>query len=93
MKTARLKIDKHGRLLFPSKIRQKLNMQSGDVFIMRVIDGEIKLLSLDQRVQKLQEMFRAKNPDAKNVVEDFLESRREEYKIELEREEQWTKKV
>lgn len=93
MDTTRVKIDKHGRLLFPLKIRKELNIKTGDIFVMRIIDGEITLLNLDQVVEKMQKLFRDKNPNAKNVVEDFLESRRGEYKLELEKEKRWIKKV
>ena len=82
MNKARVQVDQHGRLLFPSKIRKEYNIKSGDVFIMRVIDDEIRIVSLDKVIKKAQDLFKKHVPIKENVVDDFLECRKQEAALE-----------
>jgi AbrB family looped-hinge helix DNA binding protein len=82
MNKARVQIDQHGRLLFPSKVRKECNIKSGDIFIMRVIDDEIRIISLDKAIKNAQTLFRKHVPTKENVVDDFLEYKKQEVALE-----------
>lgn len=92
MNEARVQIDQHGRLLFPSKIRKQYNFKSGDVFIIRKIDDNVVLVSLDKIIKDAQALFKANNPEKKNVVDDFLQERKEQAKLEEAKYDVWSKR-
>ena len=50
------------------------------------------MLSLDKVIKDAQILFKEKNPDAKNIVDDFLSERKEQAEIEERRYEIWSKK-
>ena len=82
METPRIQVDQHGRLLLPAKLRKEQNIKRGDVFIVRVVDDEIRMTSLDKTVEKMQKLFNKYVGPTENVVDDFLEERRKEALLE-----------
>lgn len=82
MKQVRIHVDKSGRLLLPTKIRNQFNIKSGDVFIMEAMNDEIKLTSLNKSIKNIQNLFRQYVPENTPVVDQLLESRA----IDLEQE-------
>ena len=75
-------MDKHGRLLIPSAIRNSLNYKYGDTFVIRVINDELHIVSINQVIKAAQDLFKKRNPNSHSAVDDFLESRRLEAKNE-----------
>lgn len=92
MNSLRVQIDQHGRLLLPSKFRKDQNIKSGDVFVMRVINGEIRLLSIDKVVDKVRKLFTSHSHKKEDVVDEFLQYRREQAALEQKKYDAWGKR-
>lgn len=85
MKEVRVQVDQHGRLLFPAKIRKKCKIEPGNVFIIRVIEDEIKLISLDKAVENAQNIMSKYIPKGTSLSEELIETRKEEVARESKR--------
>jgi AbrB family looped-hinge helix DNA binding protein len=75
-------MDQHGRILIPASIRNQLNYKAGDTFVVRVINDELHILSLEKVIKDAQDLIRQYIKPGELLVEDFLEYRREEAKLE-----------
>lgn len=79
-------MDQHGRVLIPSEIRTMLNIQPGDKVNLEVYENEVKIISANQIIDEMHAIF-TKNQNNKkdSIVDDFINKKHEEYKIEEER--------
>ena len=79
-------MDQHGRVLIPSGVRERLNIQPGDKVNLEVYENEVKIISANQIIDEMYAIF-TKNQSDKDysVVDDFISRKHEEYKIEEER--------
>jgi len=86
MKKLVTNMDQHGRVLIPSEIREKLNIQPGDKVNIEVYENEVKIISSNQIMDEMYSIFTKNQSDRKySVVDDFINRKQEEYKIEEER--------
>ena len=78
MKIEHSQMDKHGRILIPSNIRNSLNYKYGDTFVIRVIDDELRIISINQEIKAAQTLFKKynANTNSDSAVDEFLKSRR-----------------
>jgi AbrB family looped-hinge helix DNA binding protein len=76
-------MDGHGRVLIPSTIREMLNLHPGDKINLEVYENEVKIISSNQVIDEMHAIF-TKNENNKKYssVDDFINKKREEYKIE-----------
>ncbi len=79
MAEIRTHVDNNGRILIPAQIRKELHIKTGDVFVMRVVNGEIKMISLDTAIEAAQALVRKYVPEHVLLVDELIQSRREEY--------------
>ena len=80
-------MDQHGRVLIPSGIREMLNIQPGDKVNLEIYKNEVKIISANQIIEEMHAIFtKNKNYRQDSVVDDFINRKREEYKIEEARE-------
>jgi AbrB family looped-hinge helix DNA binding protein len=79
-------MDQHGRVLIPSEIRNILNIQPGDKVNLEVYENEVKIISANRVIDEMHTIF-TKNQNNKkdSIVDDFINRKREEYKIEEKR--------
>jgi AbrB family looped-hinge helix DNA binding protein len=75
----RTHVDNNGRVLIPAQIRKEFNIKTGDVFVIRAIDGEIKMISLDKAIKNAQALVRKYVPEGVSLVDELIKFRREEY--------------
>lgn len=79
MVKVRTQMDQHGRLLIPATLRKELNYKPGDTFIVRVIENELRIMSLEKVISNIQEfMSEHINPGASSV-EEFLRMKQEDF--------------
>lgn len=71
-------LDKSGRILVPAKLRRSLDLQPGDEIVLRLEDGEIRLIPLRQAVNLAQEAVRRYVPADTSLVDALIQARREE---------------
>ena len=86
MKKLVTNMDQHGRVLIPSEIRERLNIQPGDKVNLEVYGNELKIISANQIIDEMHAIF-TKNQNSRkdSVVDDFINRKYEEYQIEEER--------
>lgn len=86
MKKLVTNMDQHGRVLIPSEVRERLNIQPGDKVNLEVYETELKIISANQIIEEMHAIFTKNQNDRKDsVVEDFINRKHEEYQIEEKR--------
>lgn len=71
------KLASNGRVVIPSRIRDSLNLTTGDEFEVRVEAGEIRLTPLAGVVEFIQD-YLAKEANGRSLVDELIEERRQE---------------
>lgn len=79
-------MDQHGRMLIPSHIRQKLNINPGEKITLEIDQDNIRVINANHVIEEMHALF-TKNQSVKNdsVVDDFINQKRQEYTIEESR--------
>ncbi len=75
-------MDKHGRLLIPSVIRNALNYKYGDSFVVRVVGDELRVVGMQKEIEAARALFKKYDRASGSAVDEFLESRRQEARKE-----------
>lgn len=76
-------MDKHGRMLIPSSVREKFNMHPGEKITIEINDNEIKIINADHVIDEMHALFIQNQTDKKiSVVDDFIAKKRQEYLLE-----------
>src|SRR5918997_5204100 len=75
---ARTKLTEGGRVVIPAEFRRALGIQVGDELIVRLENGEIRLLTLDRAIAQAQEAVRKYVPAGRSLVDELLAQRRAE---------------
>lgn len=78
----RVHIHSGGRLVLPSRLRRELKIKPGDEIILRLEDGSVRLLPLPQAISYAQQTVRGYIKEGTSLVDDLIESRREEGGLE-----------
>ena len=72
------KIAHGGRLVIPAKHRRALGLRTGDEVILRVVDGELRILSRTEAVRRAQELVRRHVRKERSLVDELSAERRAE---------------
>jgi AbrB family looped-hinge helix DNA binding protein len=78
----RLRIGAKGRIVIPAPIREAMGIVDGDVLDLRVVDGELRIATLRERLRRAQERVRHLVPPGTLVSEELSAERREAAKHE-----------
>jgi AbrB family looped-hinge helix DNA binding protein len=78
MSSAKTKIGPGGRLVIPAAQRRELGLEVGDQVVMRVEDNELRISSLDQRIERVQALVRKYNRKGEMLSESLIRDRRAE---------------
>ena len=81
----RVKLGEGGRFVIPASMREEMSVKPGDDLILHVEDGELRVRSWLQNLKRLQAELSALKKPGENVVDEFLEERREEQRRSDER--------
>ena len=76
------KIAAGGRIVIPADFRREMGADIGDEVILRLVDGEIHILTRAQAIRKAQGLVRNAIPAGRSLVKELLEERRKEAKRE-----------
>jgi AbrB family looped-hinge helix DNA binding protein len=71
-------IGKSGRIIVPAKLRKELDIRPGDEIVMRLEEGQIRLIPLRQAVKQAQKIVREYVPQSASLVDDLIRERRHE---------------
>ena len=76
------KIAVGGRIVIPADFRRELGADVGDEVILRLVGGEIHVLTRSQAIRKAQALVRNNVPAGRSLVKELLQERRRESKRE-----------
>ena len=79
---ARTCLGAKGRIVIPAAIREALGIDVGTALDLRVVDGELRLSTLKNRIRRVQERARRIIPPGVSLSEDLSAERREAAKHE-----------
>ena len=74
--TQRVRIDKAGRLVVPANMRRALGIVEGQELSVRLVDGGIRLQTLDAGLERVWAIARRRGKSVPDVVDDFIAERR-----------------
>ncbi|GAB4207673.1 MAG: hypothetical protein Fur006_65760 [Coleofasciculaceae cyanobacterium] len=82
MRQVKTKISEGGRVVIPAEYRKQLGLEVGDEVIVRLVDGEIRIFTLAQAIQRAQAWVRSFTPEGKSLVDELIAERRQESQCE-----------
>ncbi|HKV59641.1 MAG TPA: AbrB/MazE/SpoVT family DNA-binding domain-containing protein [Ktedonobacteraceae bacterium] len=74
----RTKIAEDGGIVIPVEYLQVLGIQVGDEIILRLEDGVLRIFTLFQAIENVQELVRPYVPEGRSLSEELIEERRQE---------------
>ncbi len=75
---ARIQIGEAGRLVIPADFRAALGLAPGDDVLVRLEDGELRILTPRQAIRKAQQLLSDCLPDHRSLAEELIAERRRE---------------
>ena len=78
METIRTHLGKNGRVVIPAQFRKALGVSEGDVLMMTLDDGMVRILTPRKAIQRVQESVRRYVPEGVSLVDELIAERRAE---------------
>lgn len=78
MQEAKVKMGDNGRVVIPAPYRKALGIGPGDEIVLRLSDGELRLMSRATAIKRAQELVRRYIPEERSLVDDLSAERRAE---------------
>ena len=78
-------IGDNGRLVIPAKIRQALQLRSGDAVVLSVVENELRIVSLREAARRSQAIIRKHGAEGVSLSKELLAERRREVARERHR--------
>ena len=72
------KIAAGGRVVIPAEYRRTLGLNDGDKVIIRVEDGELRILSIKQALRRAEEIVSKYVPADQSLADELIADRRQE---------------
>jgi AbrB family looped-hinge helix DNA binding protein len=72
----RTRVDQKGRIALPAAFRKELGITSGDPLVMRIVDGELCVLTLKRRIEMAQERVRKYVKPGFSLADELIADRR-----------------
>jgi AbrB family looped-hinge helix DNA binding protein len=78
----RMRIGAKGRLVIPAAMREAMKMKDGDMLDLVVVDGELRIATVRERLRRVQEWARKVIPPGVSLADELSAERREAAKHE-----------
>jgi AbrB family looped-hinge helix DNA binding protein len=77
-KALRTTLDAGGRVVIPAEFRKALGVAPGDHVLIRFLDGEVRIYTLDHAIERIQAWVRSFVPEGIMLSEELIAERRAE---------------
>jgi AbrB family looped-hinge helix DNA binding protein len=78
----RMRIGAKGRLVIPAAMRKAMGMADGDMLDLVVVDGELRIATMQERLRRAQERVKKYVPEGVSLADELSAERREAAKHE-----------
>ncbi|MUH01286.1 AbrB/MazE/SpoVT family DNA-binding domain-containing protein [Scytonema sp. UIC 10036] len=78
MQAIKTKISEGGRVVIPSEYRKQLGLEVGDEVIISLVNGEVRIFTLDVAIKRSQEIVRRYIPEGRSLSDELVAERRQE---------------
>lgn len=78
----RVVVGKEGRIVIPASIRNALRIDVGDELLIRIRDGYLELMTVEQKRARARDIVRRHITPTASLVEGLVKERRREAKRE-----------
>jgi AbrB family looped-hinge helix DNA binding protein len=82
MATFRSKVTEGGRVVIPAEIRRQLGFQPGAELVLSVADGELRIRSVQQAIERARELVRRHVGDNNSLADELISERHEAARVE-----------
>jgi bifunctional DNA-binding transcriptional regulator/antitoxin component of YhaV-PrlF toxin-antitoxin module len=79
------KVQEGGRLVVPVELRRQLGLQTGTDVVLDVVDGALRVRTMEQVVKDVQASVRQYVPEGVSLVDELIADRRAEAAAERDR--------
>jgi len=78
----RAKVAEGGRVVIPAEIRRQLGFQPGVEVILNVADGELRIRSVRQAIERARELVRRHVGEGTSLADELISERHEAARLE-----------
>ena len=82
MADSTIKLAEGGRLVIPARYRRALGLKQGDEVVVRLVDGELRILTRSEAINRAQSIVRLHVKKGRSLVSELIAERRAEAKRE-----------
>jgi AbrB family looped-hinge helix DNA binding protein len=82
MTAVRTKVTEGGRLVIPADFRRQLGLQPGSDVVLNVTDGELRVRSVQQAIERAQSLVRQHIRKDVSLADELINDRREAARFE-----------
>jgi len=75
MKDLLVRIGEGGRVVIPASLRKAMGVSVGDELFVRLVDGELRLMTVRQAVKVAQSLVRRYIPEGSHLASELIEER------------------
>ena len=79
------KVQEGGRLVVPVELRRQLGLQTGTDVVLDVVDGALRVRTMEQVIKEVQASVRQYVPEGVSLVDELMADRRAEAAAERDR--------
>ncbi len=78
----RARVNENGRVVIPASFRRALGIHAGDEVVLRIEDDELRISTLQRRIERAQQLVRQHVKPGTSLVDELIAERREAAKRE-----------
>jgi AbrB family looped-hinge helix DNA binding protein len=78
----RIRVNENGRVVIPAPYRKALGIKAGDEVILRMEDDELRITTMQRRIERAQRRVRQYVKPGVSLVDELIAERREAAKRE-----------